>query len=533
MQNERFKNLVLIIFNQTFGILKYHNTDRERNGAFSEFFGSAHLGRDLKKISKGEPIDSSIYIAAINGFFNNPDCIEKTVLLMQRLESEKYITGLNGADILTKCDQHTIHIYRKILLNLWNFYYSQYPSNDDDNIKVYSISQNILDSIIQEFTRYRLPVSLDFYQQRIPDIIELLRIRDPNALYDSIESEYIYFFKNVLENNSFYTLSHNERVIFFNTLYAVSDILDKIHHKDSYDVNLEVMTFLNEIYNDNYTNISIDDICRVQGCIFAIAVESTDESLKGNIKLTPGNNITRIKTKYKSISRKTKLEKCKTALMTLLSNKNINAFDEKMNTGENIPNFEDRLIKSRKFDDNEIKNLFVLSLVYSTIAVCELQYIKNKIDIYSKYQEHVNNCEIYHKRAIYLRNLIVHINKIKYGVNSSNYINALHSLAIQYNAVATRYFYLKDYANCIAIRAVLYNFYTTLKIKDQARKQLDFAPITQYEQNGGNSQLYARKANFLFENCKKDFSYLFTKKMMSYDKFSKLVTEYQKYKNFF
>lgn len=533
--NERFKNFVLIVFNQTLGILKHHNTDRERNGAFCEFFGSANLGRDLNRISQGKPIDSGIYIAAINAFFNsdNPECIKKTAILIEKLESEGYITGLNGADIRTKCDQNTLHIYKKILLNIWNFYYSQYPSDGGKQIESYSMPQSDIDSIIKKFTEYHLPVSLEFYQQRIPDIIELLRTKNPDSLFTSIETEYVYFFKNVLENKSFYTLSREDRTVFFHTLYAISDILDQAHHKDSYRINLEVLTFLNEIYNDNYTNICVDDIRRIQGCIYAISIEATEESLQGNIKLTPGHNLTRINSNYKPISQKAKLDMCDKALRNLLANKYLKKLDKHFEEADYISLYENRLQRNRAIHSDEIDELYVLSLVYSNIAACTLQYIKQRINIDSKYNEYAEICELYHNRSRYIRGLIVRITRKMYGETSSDYKKALHFLASYYHSVATRYFYMKKYADSIAIRSVLYSFYTTLDLKEKARTQLELAPIGLYEQNGGSNQLYSLTTKSLFENCRKDFSYLFSKELMPYDSFSKLVNEYQKYKNLF
>ena len=44
MNNIDFKNLVLIIFNQTLGILTYHN---DRSGLYEDLFSSYQLGRDI------------------------------------------------------------------------------------------------------------------------------------------------------------------------------------------------------------------------------------------------------------------------------------------------------------------------------------------------------------------------------------------------------------------------------------------------------------------------------------------------------
>ena len=68
MAYEQFYNLVLIIFNETFGIKKDKNG--ERYGASAKFFPTYQLGRDLKRIKTGKPLkDVNIYLGAINDFF--------------------------------------------------------------------------------------------------------------------------------------------------------------------------------------------------------------------------------------------------------------------------------------------------------------------------------------------------------------------------------------------------------------------------------------------------------------------------------
>mgnify|MGYP006925953614 FL=1 len=196
------------------------------------------------------------------------------------------------------------------------------------------MSKSILDSIIQKYTKFRLPVILDFYRQRIPDIIELLRIKKPDDLYESIETEYIYFFKNVLDNKSFYTLPREESILFMNTLYAISDILDKVHHKDSYRINLEILDFFNRIHCDDFTCIGVDDIRKIQGCIYAIAIETTNESIQGNIKLTRNGNLIRVENGYQPITQKEKLDMCDKALRNLLKNQALKKLDS--NSDEEI-----------------------------------------------------------------------------------------------------------------------------------------------------------------------------------------------------
>ena len=533
MTNDDFKDLVLIIFNQTLGILTYHN---ERTGLYENLFPSYQLGRDIKKIERNEPIPNpGIYVAAINDFFNtDPDvCIEKTTSLLELLVTKGFISNYNGPDILSKCDRNTLSNYHKLILDIWNHYYKQY-SRLNNHLEIYSMSQNILDSIIHKYTKFRLPVSLEFYQQRIPDIIELLKSKNPNALYTSIETEYIYFFKNVLDNKSFYTLSHEECLIFMNTLYAISDILDKAHHKDSYRINLEVLDFFNRIYCDNFDNINVNDIRKIQGCIYAISIESTNESTQGNIKLTPNNNLARKESNFKPITQKEKLDMCDIALRNLLKNKTLKKLDSNFDDELYITVYENRLQRNRSFTPEEINELYVLSLVYSNIATCTLQYIKQQIDISSKYSEYIDICETYHDRARYIRNLIVRITKKMYGESSPEYNDALHFLAAYYHSLATRYFYMKKYAESIAIRSVLYNFYSSYDLKEKARMQLDLAPFNLYEQTVGNNILYTQTTESLFEERKKDFSYLHTYKenQFTYDAFKDLVNEYLIYKKF-
>lgn len=528
--NERFKSFIIIIFNQTFGILKYHNNGGKgrKGGAFSEYFGSANLGRDLKKIANEEPINPNIYISTINAFYNsnNPECIEKTIVLIEQLESEGYINGLDDTDIINKCDPNTIQIYRKILLNLWSFYYDQYQNHFDRNtvVECYSIPQEDVNIILKKYSEYRLPVNLKYYQKRLPDIIELIKTK-PSEFFDKrgLETEYIYFFKNVLEQKSFYTLSLKDRKIFFNTLYAMSDILDKIHHKDSYIINLEILEFFNEIYNDNYHNINIDDICRIQGCIYAISIENTENSLQGNIRLTKNNNITCKKYGFKPITQQKKLELCDTALRSLLTNKHLNHLNQLLEYDIEISIYENRLKKKRPISPEEIYELSILSLIYSNIAICSLQYIKYNIDLPTKYDKYAEICEQYLNRSRYIRNLIIRITQKQYGEHSPEYKDALHFLATYYHSVATHYFYTKDYSNSIVIRSVLFTFYKTIGLNEKSHVQLDLAPISLYEQSGGNKNLYLSFAKSFFNARKKDFSYLFTKELMSYDDFKKLV----------
>lgn len=59
-------------------------------------------------------------------------------------------------------------------------------------------------------------------------------------------------------------------------------------------------------------------------------------------------------------------------------------------------------------------------------------------------------------------NLIIRITKKMYGETSSEYKESLYFLAAHYHSIATKYFYIEKYADSIAIRSVLYSFYTTM-----------------------------------------------------------------------
>jgi len=530
--NNRFKELVLIIFNKTFGILPYHN---ERTGLYINLFPSYQLGRDIKKIEQNEPLSNpGIYVAAINEFYsNNQDiCIEKTTQLIGLLMSNGFLNNHKGPDILSKCDKNTLSIYHNLILDIWDYYYTLYTSNIDNPIEEYSISKSILDDLIQKYTEFRLPVSLEFYEQRIDDIIQLLRANNPNKLYENLETEYVQFFKDVLAKNSFYTLSLEEQKIFFNALYAISDMLNRMHHEDSYRIDLEILSFLNTFYNDNYSNTCIDDLRRIQGCIYAISIENSDASLQGDLVLTTRNNLTKAKTKGQPISLEHKLYMCDIGLRNLLSNNTLKKLNQYFTDEDYISLYENRLSRNRDITSEEIKELVVLSLIYSNIACCSLQYIKGEINLASNYKKYVETCETYHNRSGYIRNLVVRITQKKYGEDSTQYEDALHSLAVYYHSVATRYYYTQNYADSIAIRSVLYTFYKTKGLMEKAREQLDLAPIKKYEQAASKTFSYQQATKPFYEKHKRDFAYLYTKKMFSYDEFKELVEEYQIYKKF-
>lgn len=536
MAYERFYNLVLIIFNQTFGIKK--NKNEERFGASPKLFPTYQLGRDLRAIQAGKKLnDVSIYIGAINDFFELPheECIEKTTQLIERLFSEGYLTDIGQADILNKCDKNTLELYKNLLIDIWTYYYGQYTSTSDKQIYqgVYSIPQETIKNIISKYTEFHLPVSLDFYKNRVHDILDLLKTNDPHSSYLSIEAEYIYFFKNVLENDLFYTLSRDDKVIFFNTLYTISDILDKTHHKDSFKINLELLAFFNQIYADNYYNIELDDIRKIQGCIYAIAIDTTAESTQGVMKLTPNNNLTRKTDSIKPISQADKYEMCIQALTNLLNHKNLHTINKVFEDEGFLETYERRLKRNGNFRSEDAKQLYVLSLIYSNIAATHLQYIKHNLGTAHELNEHIHICTDFHERSRYIRKLLIYINKAMYGPESPEYEEAIDFLANFYHSLATRYYYQKKYAYSIAIRSVLYNYFLSLGAKEKANMQLQLSPIAAYEQNNGTAQLYETSVKTLLSSYKKDFAYLSTTEMIHYDEFKDLVNQYLKYKDMF
>lgn len=517
MNNMDFKDLVLIIFNQTLGIRPRHN---ERSGLYEDLFPSYQLGRDIDKIEKNEPFPKpEIYVSALKRFFQSDTdmCIQKTTQLLELLMINKYIDHIEGPDILTKCDKNTLSLYQDLILDLWHHYYDQYSTN---HIQPYRIPVDMINKIIDEYVKFRLPVTLEFYQQRIDDITELLQTNKANDLFKNIKTEYIHFFKNVLDNDSFYTLSQEETITFMNTLYSISDILDKMHHEDAYRINLEVLNFLNQIYDDNFKNVSIYDIRRIQGSIYGIMIENSNQSLQGNIKLSKNNNIVRIEDYKTPITQKEKMDMCLTALKNLLQNTHLNKLNSSLDEEIYITVYENRLLRKRSISEEEINALYVLSRIYANIATCYLQYIKYDL---STREDPVELCEEYHNKSGYVRNLIVRITKKMYGENSTQYNEALYFLADHYHSMATFYFYIHENSKTILIRMALYHFYTHIGLKEKAHMQLDLIPIDQHVDNN---------FDMIFTRYKKDFAYLSYTEPDSYEAVKNLISEYQIYKKF-
>lgn len=309
--------------------------------------------------------------------------------------------------------------------------------------------------------------------------------------------------------------------------------MDKTHRKDSFKINLELLTFFNQIYADNYYNIDLDDIRKIQGCIYAIAIDTTAESTQGVIKLTPNNNLTRKTDSIKPISQAAKYEMCIQAFANLLNHKNLHTINKIFEDEGFLETYERRLKRNGNFRPEDVKQLYVLSLIYSNIAATHLQYIKHNLGTAHELNEHIHICTDFHERSRYIRNLLICINKAMYGTESPEYKEAINFLASFYHSIATRYYYQKKYAYSIAIRSVLYNYFLSLGAKEKANMQLQLSPIAAYEQNNGTTQLYETSVKALLSTYKKDFSYLSTTKMIHYDEFKELVNQYLKYKDMF
>lgn len=532
LKYKRFKELVEIIFEKTLGIDKSHN---ERKGLYMDFFATYQLGRDIEIIiAEKQFTEPEIYIGALNEFFNKgeKDCINKTIFLINTLLEKEYFNEPEDFNMLFKCNSDTISIYHEFIIGLWNYYYNKYEEGvEESDIEVYQVPDNILKKIEKKYVRHGLPVNFEFYKKRLPDILELINVKNPKELYTSIEAEYVYLFKNVIENNSFYNLSYLESCVFIDTLYAISDLLDRAHHADSYSINLEILDFFNRIHADDFKYISLDDIRKIQGCIYAIAIETTEQSIKGNIKLTSNHNLARTESVFSPITHEKKIDICEQALKNLLKHDRLKELDNCMKVDYQITSLENKLKKNKYINPYEIKEIYVLSLVYSNIAACELQYIRRKLK--TKHRDILENYKVYNKYSAYIRGLIVRITKKFEGKDSDEYKDALLFLASHYHSTATLCYYTKEYGYCIAIRSILFDFYYNMNFKDKARMQLELSPIELFEKDNGDADLYSKKVKSLLEDEEEYLSYLYSNKLPQYEEFKELTNVYENSKKLY
>lgn len=534
LKYKRFKELAQIIFGKTLGIDRWHN---ERTGLYMDFFSSYQLGRDIKKISIEKKFtEPEIYICALNEFFNKgeKDCIDKTISLINTLLEEEYFNEPEDFNMLFKCNSDTISIYHEFIIGLWNYYYNRYEEGvEESDIEAYRAPDNILKKIEKKYVRHGLPVNLEFYKKKLPDIQELLNVNNPKELYKSIKTEYVCLFKDVIENNSFYNLSYLESCVFIDTLYAISDLLDRTHHVDSYSINLEILDFFNRIHADDFKYISLDDIRKIQGCIYAIAIEITEQSIKGNIKLTRNHNLARIESGFSPITHEKKIDMCEQALRNLLKHNKLKKLDNCMKEDYQITSLENKLKKKIYINPSEIKEIYVLSLVYSNIAACKLQYIRRNLSTRTEYEDILDKYKDYNKYSAYIRGLIVRITKKFEGEDSDEYKDALLFLASHYHSTATLCYYTKEYGYCIAIRSILFDFYYNMNFKDKARMQLELSPIELFEKDNGDADLYSKKVKSLLEGEEEYLSYLYSNKLPQYEEFKELTNVYENSKKLY
>lgn len=524
---ERFSELVIIIFFKTFGIKKTNNA---RNGGVSvKDFPSYQLNRDLKCIKNGERLLAEvIYLNAIEDFFNLPleECIDKTVDLFEQLVVGHYIEGANEKDILSKCDDNTLPLFKELLIMVWNYYFGVYEllraCEESYLIECFSVPEEIENQICCMYVEHCLPLKAEDYEEIKGFIVKNMLQQNPDTVYQGeVKGNYIKTafedFSRVIKENSFHYLSSEEKRTFLHTLYAISDVLDQNYDENSYSVNVELLSLMDTLYSDNFQKIQLEDINIVQGCVYAIAINESQDSLKGNIELTKCGNIIRKRECIQGITRTQKYEMCLAAMETILNNYKLQNYAQKIANMEIIVDEEslpfpvvNKLRNGRPVMEKDYVLLTTLTKIYSNIAAIHLQYVKHKIGTEVEQRVHMESCIWYQNVACHIRYLIIRVVQRLYprddaGNYSDKYKEAVFSLASFYNTLATRFYYQKDYAATIVIRSVLYQFYILNGCDDKAAKQLDYSPFQVYENEGRNPEFYNKRKKQIFEEHRKKF----------------------------
>lgn len=531
--NTRFYKLIELIFCKTIGIKK--NKNAERHGASPELFTSHQLGRDLVKVDNGEALpEPGLYLSAIGNFFNAPsnDCIEKTVNLFESLLSEGYITDTVILDAVHKCTPYTISFYKQAVIDLWLFYFSQYStsiSTGQDSLsdfKTFSISKIAIEDVMKKQTQAQIHTienNLDYYINFAPLIQEQLKTKNPN--YAVIEREYTYFFKRIIEDNVLDIIPVEEQIVFFNGLYAISDVLDKTHQEDSYMINVEMLAFFNKLHADDYKYISIHDIQIIQGCTYAIAVSTPPSTINIDIQLTRHNNLTKkVRTDY-HVKKEARYAWCLKAFASLLNHEKLNKINNILETNGFIERYEERIHSTNhfQFSKEDQQQLYVLSLIYSNIAATHIQYTKHKIGTEIEMHNHLLVCEQYQAYTQYLRYLLVKICYLNYGSESEEYQESIYHYANYFNSLAVRFYYQKNYALTIAVRSVLYNYYISINAKEKADRQIALSPFDKYEQHNNNTEKYRDISNTWFKQNIEGCSFLSTQHLLTYDEYKSFL----------
>lgn len=538
MDYEKYKNLLILIFEKTFEIKR--NKNKERGGKFVENIGSHQLGKTLELIDAkkplGERIDySEILRNTIVDFYNHEEfdlgtCIEKTNKLFELLNSKGYFDNTD-IDITNKCDDNTIFIYKTLLLDIWDYYYQEYiisiNEEKDTETVTYSVPVKFIDEIVINFKRTipSGPIACGDIPAYISEITSKYGARSADKYVDWIYTNY---FKRTLEEDGYDVYTTEEKKNFIKALYSISDILDKIHHEDSYMVNLAILNFNNKFYGKNYAKASVEELRHIQGCIYAIGIENSDKSLIGNMRLSNDVCLVKIESSFSTIKREKKLEMCIKALKALLNHKLLVKLDNAMSEELFLDRYEKKLIRHKDILDEDIEKLTVLTFIYSNIAACYMQLAK----IANKKQadEYFLTCEDYHEYSSYIRKLIIRINEKMHGDKSGEFRESINLFVAFLNSLAYRLYLQKKYADVIIIRSIIYYYYIGAGNKGQANTQIELMPVDLYEKQRGDALLYNDSAKSIQEKYGIDFSYITSKPLMEYEDIIELKTNYNRYK---
>jgi len=557
MINNKFKELLILIFKNTFEIKPAHNADPVRGGHFSLKFTSNQLEKALKKIDSNLDIYKAdeVFRATIRDFFKSEEFpvserVDKTKNLIYELGRKGYLKGI--ADIIDddgngKCDQNTLSEYETIILNIWDYYYGEYKKslkNGTSSCKTYVVPRSVIKDIV---SKYKTPVLTGPGTcESIPEYIKSIKEHyGPESAMMYIHFIYYSYFKPIVENHSYDYYSEEEKENFIKALYSVSDIIDVNHNKDSYLLNTEILKYYDQRYGVGYKKASVQDLKRIQGCIYAIGIENSENSLIGNIKLVKNTSI-RITENQSKITVEEKLDLCMTALNNLLSHAHLNGINSKLEKERYLPSYENKLntkdVQKIAINSDDIAKLTTIAFIHSNIAACEMNYMK----LYSGEigDAHYENCKEHHMYSRYLRNLMVRICKKVWGVKSKEYETSVATVAAYLNTIARRCYIRELYSQVIVIRSVLYSYYTRpVKIKDDeerkeseknnlemAQVQLKNSPFSDFEAKNGNAALYDNVKSNILDEYKTEFSIVLGKYASGKTVSDKDLLTYEEYK---
>lgn len=208
----------------------------------------------------------------------------------------------------------------------------------------------------------------------------------------------------------------------------------------------------------------------------------------------------------------------------LLKNENIQNLNENLKDSIFLEEYEDKLVRNRlRFNDIELNNLLVLSLLYSNIATIHLQFLIHSKDSDYNIRRHKDYCETYHINSQYLRSLLVRINRAMYGIESNKYKDSVYYLSNFFHSLATQYYYQRNYTSCIAIRSVLYLYYLNeLKSNEKAIKQFSLTPFSIFDEKD-NPNLF----EYLSPPILEDLELLVNKPWLSYKEYRETYKNFQ------